>query len=158
MQPRVRIGLIVGAIGAVLNICFAGVFSCCGPILSLVAGGLAGYFAAQEEKPTVKNDGARIGATAGGIAGGLIILGQIIGGVGALAFTQFSGAQVPFGQVPSPSGDPSQQVIFYVTGIGTALCLGLVGAGLAAGAGALTVYFTTPDQPAVMPPPQNIIS
>ena len=157
MQPRIRLGLIVGAIGLVLNICVSGFIGCCGLIVSLIAGGMAGYFAIQQEKPATKNEGTRVGATAGGIAGGLIILGQIIGGVGALAFTQISGTQVPFGQVPSVSGDPSTQIIFYGAGIGTALCFGVLGAALAAGTGAGVGYFATPDQPPT-PLSQDIIS
>ncbi|HET6594288.1 MAG TPA: hypothetical protein VFG81_01615 [Anaerolineales bacterium] len=156
MQPRTRIGLIVGVIGLVLNICVAGFIGFCGPVLSLVAGGIAGYFATQQEKPFTKNQAARIGATAGGIAGGLIILGQIIGGIGALAFMQSSGATPPFGQLPD-FGDPATQVGFYAGGIGTALCFGVIGALLAAGTGALAGYLTTSDQ-SMTPPPQNPMS
>lgn len=157
MQARTRIGLIVGVIGLVLNICVAGFIGVCGPGVSLIAGALAGYFATQQEKPAAKNEGARVGATAGGIAGGLIILGQILGGVGALALMQTTGTELPFGQVPSPSSDPGMQVVFYGAGIGTALCFGIVGALLAAGAGAGAGYFATPDQP-ITPPSRDIIS
>jgi hypothetical protein len=127
----------------------------CGPVLSLVAGGIAGYLATQREKPLTKNDGARVGATAGGIAGGLIILGQILGGIGALAYMQYSGTPPPFGELPA--GDPTTQVAFYAGGVGTALCFGIVGALLSAGAGAGAGYLTTSEQP-VAPPPQNIMS
>ena len=157
MQPRIRIGLIVGLIGLVLNICVSGFLGFCGPVVSLLAGGIAGWFAAQQEKPMAKNEGARAGATAGGIAGGLIILGQMIGGVGALLFMQTSGVQSPFGQIPSLSGDPSSQLIYYASGLGTALCFGIIGALLAAGAGAGAGYLGTPDQP-VTPPSQDIAS
>lgn len=122
MQPRIRIGLITGVIGLVLNICVSGFLGFCGPVVSL-------------------------------IAGGLIILGQMIGGVGALFFLQSSGAESPFGQIPSLSGDATTQIAYYATGLGTAICFGLVGALLAAGAG----YLGTSDQP-VAPPPQNIMS
>ena len=157
MQPRIRTGLIVGAIGLVLNICVAGFLGFCGPVVSLIAGGIAGFFAAQQERLASKNEGARAGATAGGIAGGLIILGQMIGGVGALFFLQSSGAESPFGQIPSLSGDATTQIAYYATGLGTAICFGLVGALLAAGAGAGAGYLGTSDQP-VAPPPQNIMS
>ncbi len=159
MQPRTKVGLIVGVIGLVLNICVAGVFGICGPFLSLIAGGIAGFLAVQQEKPAVKNDGARIGATAGGIAGGLIVLGQVLGSVGALVFMQATGAQVPFGQVPSASGDPGTQILFYGSGIATALCFGIVGALLATGVGAGAGYFATSDQPVMppTPPSQDII-
>ena len=157
MQPRIRIGLIVGVIGLVLNICVSGFLGFCGPVVSLIAGGVAGFFTAQQERLATKSDGTRAGATAGGIAGGLIILGQMIGGVGALFFMQSSGVESPFGQIPTLSSDPATQIGYYAGGLGTAICFGLVGALLAAGAGAGAGYLGTPDQPAV-PPPQNIMS
>jgi hypothetical protein len=156
MQPRTRIGLIVGVIGLVLNICVAGFIGFCGPFFSLVAGGIAGFFATQQEKPLTKNEGARVGATAGGIAGGLIILGQIIGGVGALAYMQSTGATTPFGQMPD-LGDPASSIGFYAGGFGTALCFGVIGALLAAGAGAGAGYLATSNQP-MTPPSQNIMN
>jgi len=157
MQPRTRIGLIVGVIGLVLNICVAGFIGFCGPFLSLIAGGIAGFFAIQQEKPATKNEGARAGATAGGIAGGLIILGQILGGIAALVYMQSSGVPSPFGQVPNLSSDPAAQISFYAAGLGTALCFGIVGALLAAGAGAGAGYLATSEQP-MMPPSENIMS
>ncbi len=157
MQPRIRIGLIVGAIGLFLNICVAGFIGFCGPVLSLVAGGVAGFFAAQQEKLATKGEGARAGGTAGGIAGALIILGQIVGGVGALFIMQARGGATPFGQIPSVSSDPTTQIVYYATGAGTALCFGLIGALLAAGAGAAAGYLGTSDQPVVPPPPAQDI-
>ena len=157
MQPRTRFGLIVGVIGLVLNACVAGFMGICGPFLSLVAGGIAGFLATRQEKPMTKNDGARVGATAGGIAGGLMILGQLIGGIGALAFMQTSGTPTPFGQLPDFSSDPAAQIGFYAGGIGTAICFGVIGALLAAGAGAGAGYLTTSEQP-VTPPSQNMMS
>jgi hypothetical protein len=155
MQPRTRIGLIVGVIGLVLNICVAGFVGFCGPFLSLVAGGIAGFFAAQQEKPLTKNEGARLGATAGGIAGGLIIIGQIIGGLGALAYMQSTGTSTPFGQIPELS-DPATSIGFYAGGVGTAICFGVIGALLAAGAGAGAGYLGTSDRP-MTPPAQDIM-
>ena len=157
MQPRTRIGLIVGVIGLALNVCVSGFIGICGPFLSLVAGGVAGFFAVQQEKPFTKNEGARVGATAGGIAGALIILGQIIGGLGALAYMQSTGAQTPFGQIPELS-DPATSIGFYAGGVGTALCFGIVGALLAAGAGAGAGYLGSSDRPTMPPPSQDIIS
>jgi len=146
MQPRTRLGLTVGAIGLVLNVCVAGFIGFCGPVLSLIAGGVAGYLTAQQEKLPTKGDGARAGAVSGGIAGALIIVGQIIGGIGALVIFQTSGMPVPFGQVPN-AGDPSMTAIYYGTGFVTAFCFGLVGALLAAGTGAGAGYLGTPEQP-----------
>ena len=156
MQARTRIGLIVGVIGLILNICVAGFVGFCGPFLSLVAGGVAGYMTAQREKPLTKMEGARAGATAGGIAGGLIILGQILGGIGALLFMQASNRPTLFGQLPDLSGDPAAQAGFYAGGLGTALCFGVVGALLAAGAG--VSYLTASEQSTLPPPPPTIVS
>ena len=85
----------------------------CGPLVSLLAGGVAGFLAAQQEKLPTKNDGAKAGAMAGGIAGALVIIGQIIGGISALAIMQATGAQLPFGTIPS-TGDPSGMVIYQM--------------------------------------------
>jgi hypothetical protein len=150
MQPRIKLGLIVGAIGAVLNICVAAAVGVCGPAVSLVAGAIAGYFAAQQERPATKAEGARSGATAGAIAGGLIIVGQVIGGLGALFYMQASGAQLPFGNIPSASQGAPVQMIYYLSGAGTAICFGIVGTLLAAGAGAGTGYLGTAEQ--IAPP------
>lgn len=151
MQPRFKMGLAIGAIGLTLNICVSGFMGVCGPLVSLLAGGAAGFFAAQQEKLPAKNDGAKAGAIAGGIAGALVIIGQIIGGVGALAVMQSTGMQLPFGYIPSIE-DPSGMVIYYISGIGTGLCFGVFGAILAAGAGAGAGYMGTPDQHTVTPP------
>jgi hypothetical protein len=145
MQPRTKVGLIVGGIGLALNICVAGFVGFCGPFFALLAGGVAGFLAAQQEKLPTKRDGARAGAAAGGLAGGLIIVGQIIGGLGALFINQYRGVQAPIGNIPSLSADASTQMLYYLSGAGTALCFGILGALLAAGAGAGLGYFATPD-------------
>jgi hypothetical protein len=139
-------GLIVGVIGLVLNACISGAVGLCGPFFSLLAGAVAGFFAAQQEKLGNKSDGARAGATAGAIAGGLIIIGQLIGGVAALFLLQTNGAQLPIGNIPTPADGASTQVIYYLTGAGTSLCFGIVGAALAAAAGAGTGYLGTNAQ------------
>ena len=153
MQPRVRLGLIVGVIGLVLNTCVAGAVGLCGPFVSLIAGAAAGFFAAQQEKLPNKRDGARAGATAGAIAGALIIIGQVIGGIAALALLQARGVSVPFGSIPSTGADASSQMIYYLSGAGTALCFGIVGAALAAAVGAGAGYLGTNEQAA--PTPMN---
>ena len=157
MQPRTRIGLVVGVIGLVLNIWVSEFRGFYGPILALVAGGIAGLFAIQQAKPLTKQKGARVGATAGGIAGGLMILGQIIGGLGALADLPSSEATTPSGPIPDPSADPASQIAFYAGGVATAICFGVIGALLAAGAGAGVGYLGTSEQPRT-PPTQNIMS
>ena len=57
-----------------------------------------------------------------------------MGAVGALAYMQASGTQLPFGIIPSESDAGSAQLI--LSGAGNAFCFGIFGILLAAGAGA----------------------
>jgi len=150
MKSQYKFGLIVGVIGLVLNICVAGFMGLCGPLVSLLAGGVAGFFAAQQEKVATKGNGAQLGAVAGTIAGALVLIGQVIGGLVALLLVQYAGLKVPFGQVPSFQSDPSQLVAYYLSGLGAGLCFGLLGVVLAALAGAGLGYLGTPSQPEIM--------
>jgi hypothetical protein len=145
------LGLTVGAIGLVLNICVAGLVGFCGPVVALLAGGIAGYLTAQQEKLPARGDGARAGAISGAIAGALIVLGQIIGGVGALFYFQSSGINTPFGPAPNLSSDPSSLIGYYGGGLIASFCFGLVGTLLAAGTGAGAGYLGTTEQPAGFP-------
>lgn len=145
MQPRVKVGLLVGMIGLVINVFVSAMLGICGPVVSLIAGALAGYFAARQESPVTKNAGAKSGAIAGAIAGAVIIIGQAIGAVGALALMQATGMEVPFGTIPPPSADATTQLTFYLTGLGTGICFGVFGAVLAALAGAGTGYLGTSE-------------
>ena len=147
MKPRVKFGLIAGGIGLVLNICIASVLGICGPFMALLAGAAAGFFAAQNEQVDTKGDGARMGAISGGIAGVLVLIGQLIGGLGALAFIQYSDMAMPFGTIPSPSADASVQIVYYVSGLGTGVCFGVLGIVAAVLAGALAGYLGTSEQP-----------
>ena len=146
MQPRIKMGLVVGAIGLAINVCVAGFVGLCGPIVSLLAGGVAGFLAAQQEKLPTKSEGAKAGAISGGIAGALVIIGQVLGGIAALAFMQASGMQFPFGQIPT-TADSSGMLVYYASGVGTGLCFGIIGAVLAAAVGAGAGYMATPEQP-----------
>jgi len=147
MLPRVKTGLIVGLVGLVLNICVATAFGLCGPLFTLIAGGLAGFLAARQEKMPVKGAGARLGAVAGSITGGLMLIGQALGGIGALLWIQYSGTPPLFGTIPPPSADLTTQAIYYGTGLLTGICFGGVGLALAALAGAGGGYVGTPAQP-----------
>jgi hypothetical protein len=149
MQPRIKIGLIVGVIGLALNACISGLIGLCGPFASLIAGAVAGYFAANQEKLPTKSEGAKAGAIAGAITGGLMIIGQIIGGIVAITIQQSTG-NIPFvGSIDSSMGS---QAVFYISGITAGLCFGLFGTALAAGSGAGAGYLATPDQPLITPP------
>ncbi|MDE3088436.1 MAG: hypothetical protein KGJ80_03480 [Chloroflexota bacterium] len=146
MSPRVRWGLIIGVIALVFNICVSLLFGICGPLVGLIAGALAGFFAAREEKPPVKGDGAKAGAVSGAIAGVLVLVGQLIGGVGALIFFG-SAAMQAFGVSPGQPGGTTSAT-FWLAGLGTGLCFGIVDIALAAGVGALAGYLAAPTAPA----------
>jgi hypothetical protein len=109
MQPRIKMGLAIGTVGLALNICVSGFIGFCGPLVSLIAGGAAGFLAALQEK-------------------------------------------VPFGEVPTANSDPALMVGYYLGGIGTGLCFGIVGAILAAGVGAGAGYMVTQEQPSANTP------
>ena len=144
MKPRVKYGLIVGIIGLVLNVCVSTAIGICGPVVALLAGVAAGFLAAQGEKASNQADGARLGAVAGGIAGALVFVSQLLGGLGALVLAQRSGISLPFGAIPGPSADVSEQLLFYIGGLGVGVCFGLAGVVLAALGGAGAGYLGTP--------------
>lgn len=148
MQPRTMYGLIAGGIGLIINICISTAVGLCGPFVALLVGAAAGFFAAQAEKAPTKNDGARLGAISGAIAGGLTLVGQLIGGVGALVLTMSMDIQPIFGTMPE-SGDVAEQAVFLLVGMGVGLCFGSVGVFLAALAGAGAGYLGTSETTAL---------
>ena len=143
MLPRVKFGLIVGAVALVLNVFVSTAFGLCGPFTALLAGGISGFFTAQQEKLPLKGDGARAGVISGLVAGGLVFLGQLLGALGAILLVQSLGGKTIFGQVPDLTAGP-QSVAYIVAALGTGACFGVVGIALAAGAGALAGYLSTP--------------
>jgi len=152
MQPRVKYGLITGAIGLVINVCISAAIGLCGPFVALLAGAAAGFFTAQAEKAPSKNDGARSGAVSGAIAGGLTLLGQLVGVITILFLTISTGIQPIIGTLPE-SSDMAGQAVYWVAGVGVGLCFGLVGVLLSALAGAGTGYLGTgePTAPNINP-------
>jgi hypothetical protein len=118
----------------------------------MLAGAVAGFLTGQSEKADTKGNGARAGAISGAIAGAIIIIGQLLGAIGALIFLQQTGTKPIFGSIPSPNAPAEMQAVFYLTGAGTGLCFGLIGTALAALGGAGGGYFGTPDRPGTIPP------
>jgi hypothetical protein len=148
MSPKIKYGLILGGVGLVLTICVSAAVGLCGPVVPLIAGGVAGYLAGREEPSTSQGQSAQIGAISGAIAGVGTTIGQLIGGVAALVYLQQTGTRLPIGQLPEV-GNTTQQLAYYGGGLGAGLCFGLVGLALAAGAGAALAYFTfKPQTPA----------
>ncbi len=147
MKSHIKFGLIVGAIGAVLNVCVSTAIGLCGPGVALLAGAIAGFLAAQQAETMMsKNDGARMGGIAGAIAGALILIGQLIGAVGALILIQQTNIELPIGSAPTLGAGSAEQIGYYLGGLGTGLCFGIVGIVLAGLAGAGAGYFGTKEQ------------
>ncbi len=155
MQPRVKFGLIVGIIGLVLNSCVSLAFGICGPVMSLVAGAVAGFLTARAEAAPTQAGNAKAGAISGAIAGALVLLGQLCGAAGALVLALNMDFAPLGGSLPNP-GDTGGMIGFWLGGLGIGACFGLLGVVLAAGAGALIAYLTTPSRPAIPPPPPVI--
>ena len=59
MVARIKVGLIAGVISLALTACLSSLFGLCGPVVSLIASALAGYFAAKQEAPTSKSEGGK---------------------------------------------------------------------------------------------------
>lgn len=147
MTARVRIGLIAGGIALVLTACVATIFGICGPGVSLIAGALAGYFAVKKESPATQSEGGKIGAVAGAIAGGLAVIGQVIGGIAALTLMPAILESLGNYGYSGISG----QATYWLSGAATALCFGGVGVVLAALGGFGTGYISTTNKPPEMP-------
>lgn len=138
MKPRFSIGLVVGIIGLVLNSCvstFTGNYG--GLIVFLMMGGIAGFFAAQREKPITKQGGTAAGIVAGSIAGILITFGQIIASILTILFTPITPAEIT-----SPDASYQFGYELFKAAIIT-ICLGFP---LAAAISACVGYLITPKQ------------
>ena len=144
MTPRVKYGLIVGAVGLIINIFVSAFIGLCGILVFIIVGAIAGFLTAYEEKAATRNDGLRAGAIAGLIAAGLVFVGQLIGGVGALFYYQLSGTPTLLGEIPQ-AGDTAGQIGFWIGGLGFGFCAGLFGVALGALTGAGTAYLATSE-------------
>ncbi len=142
MKPQIKFGLICGIAGLLLNLLLAPVMAVCTPLVSLFAGGIAGYFTAKQADLPVQRMGGLAGAEAGGLAGGIILLGQALGVIIAIALFQ-GGISGVSSYMPAAS-DPLWLRIFTLSSApGVAACFGLGGAILAALAGMVVGYTGT---------------
>jgi hypothetical protein len=151
MTPRVKYGLIAGAVGLVLNSCISAALGICGPLVALLAGAVAGFLTVRAEDTPPQGEGARLGAISGLIAGALVFVGQLIGGVIVLALVPATGFQPIVGTLPAPS-DITAQAAYWLGGMGVGVCFGMIGLAVSAGAGALAGYLATPSLAADLPP------
>jgi len=151
MKPRLRIGLMVGAVALIVNLVVAFILGLCSPVLAAVAGAAAGWFTAREENSGNKGEAARAGALSGVVVGSLMLVGQILGGLVVLFLMQKFDLPVAFtGMKPSDMGG-AESAGFYVGGLFSGVCFGLLDMAAAAGAGAAVGFLTT--TPAEPPPP-----
>lgn len=142
MNPQIKNGLLAGAIGGAVNFCVSLVLGFCGPVVAMAAGGVAAFLTARGGGFATKGDAAKAGAISGAVAGGLVLVTQILAGLANLIYLQVSGTQLPFGSVPGAGSTGTEMAVYYGTGLFTGVCIGLVdvalGALAGAGVGALT--------------------
>ena len=144
MAARIKVGLIAGVISLAFTACLSSLFGICGPVVSLIAGALAGYFAAKQETPVSKSEGGKIGAISGAITGGMGFIGQFVGSILALTILPPLMASMGNNSFNAISSEPT----YWISGFGTAFCIGLGGVLFSALAGFGTGYISTMDKPA----------
>jgi len=154
MKPRIRIGLMVGAVALILNLVVAFVLGLCSPVLAAVAGAVAGWFTAREENSGNKGEAAKAGALSGVLTGILMLVGQVVGGIVVLYLMQKFDLPVAFtGTRPSQLAG-AESAGFYVGGLLSGLCFGALDIAAAATAGAVVGFLTTTQaEPDPLPPP-----
>ncbi len=149
------IGLIAGAIGALVNVVVSTLMGICGPFWSLGVGAIAGYLAGRAIGAVPRRAAVEAGAMAGGVAGLLLGIGQMAGAVGAvlLVTTVSPGARVFGGRVPDlATAGPAEWIGVAAGGLGVGFCFGLLGAMFSAAAGAGMAYLAR----ALMPEAQSV--
>jgi hypothetical protein len=139
MSGRVKWGVIVGLVGMVANLVVSFVMGICGPLVTLLAGAIAGFLAARSEGPGPRVRSAQAGAVAGLLAGGLMLISQVVAGVAVVLFLQATGLPGLGGTIPA-NPTVAAQASFLVGALATGGCFGIIGLVLAALAGAAAGY------------------
>ena len=147
MKPYVKFGLIVGLISLFVIIPISALMGICGPFITMIAGAMAGFLTAYVGKALTRRDGAQSGAISGAISGGITLIGQLIGGVLALAYIQMTGTPIIIGSAPGPSAPFSELAIYYAGGMGIGLCFGIIGILVGAIAGGVAGALGTRELP-----------
>ncbi|NPA93656.1 MAG: hypothetical protein GXO56_08270 [Chloroflexi bacterium] len=151
MSKPVKFGLLVGAIGLVTNACISALLGLCGPGVSLIAGAVVGYLIGHQA--VGKAQAGKDGALGGAVAGVLLLVGQIIGGLLALVIIQHVPSQGGWLQPPSPSAPGSEIALYYMGGLGAGVCFGLIDIAIAALGGTLVARWTAQEEAPPPPPP-----
>jgi hypothetical protein len=144
MSPRIKWGLVTGAVIAVLNLCGGALIgalnNCLSFITVIIASAIAGYLCARYEPAS---EATKAGAVAGAIVGGLNLISQLIGGlIGGIIGSGILAAGIP-DSLNSPefvSGVGIGMGIIVIAAIIIGAILILVGAGV----GALTAKLSLP--------------
>lgn len=139
MKPRLRVGLVVGGISIIPSFLMAFTFCCMVPFLALFVGSVAGYFAAIQEKPRSRDEGAGVGAIAAGIAGGLSSAGILV----SLSISRFFFNFRSFDRFAESLTSNPGNVIKEVISIGA---MGLFVLAFYVAAGTVTGYTSTPNR------------
>jgi hypothetical protein len=141
----IKSGLIIGVVTLLLVVvAAAGLSPLCAPCVAIILGLAAGYLAGVFDKPISSGDSAKKGAIAGGIAGVLGMLGNIIAGLINAVVLGSMGMMDSFNQILGlPSSDPAT---VWIGQIIAALCIGIINlvlmAGIGAGGGAIWYQIT----------------
>jgi len=151
MKPHVKTGLIVGAVGLVVNTIASALLGLCGPLVALIVGAIAGLLAVGRVQGPTKADSAKLAAVAAVIAGLMTAVGQFIGGFAVLIMAQQLEWQLPFGQVPGASSTAAESAGYWMGGLLAGGCFGTVGVILAVLAGAAAGYLRAKPQPQYAP-------
>ena len=147
MSRPIKIGLFVGGIGMVINACVATLLGLCGPVVALIAGGIAGYLVGS--KVVGQSQATKDGALSGLVAGGLLLVGQFLGGVVALLLVQHMPVESSWLQVPQAGS--SDSTFYYLGGLGAGVCFGIIDLALATLGGALAGRFSAQEAPLAPP-------
>lgn len=147
-------GLILGVVALVLMAVTSLLSGLCGPCLALFIGLGAGYLAGVFDKPFESGASAKSGALSGAISGIGALAGQLVGSVGTLLIVGPEQAARLLRQFGLPMDTSSGTAGYYLGGLGTGCCFGLVDLVLMAGLGALggLLWYQVSGKKTITPP------
>lgn len=134
---------LVGGVGCLAAVLTGAIqWQICVPCLALGLGAGAGYLACRAARPVDQNSATRLGATSGALAGGLTLLGNVVGGLIGAALLGPQGAQANMAGIARSLGitvpaTPISPVTYYATALGSSACCGVGVIFVMAGLGAL---------------------
>lgn len=145
MSSSLRAGLVIGLAVFLIGLPAGLMCQICVPILALASGAVAGYLSQTWGEPDA-GPPAQSGAIAGGIAGIAALLGQSASAVANGLLLSSGMIENPFEQFTGPVDEGSM-----IAGVAIWICVGVAGAAMAAGAGALAAHLKgqKPRVPAV---------